>query len=271
MPVEFLFIGPALLVGLVLVLRAFCKALRAGLHKRAHAAMGAAHARATTALAAKGILRFPGIALVDPAKSWAAGEAVFLAAYVSALLHGRSPRIALAAFLPALLCGVAVAFLGLRAQGQRKIHEIRSTLPLASFLLSLMLEAGMASQAALPEVAHALPRGPLAGELEAIARSRALGVSREEGIERSRGRVPLDDYRLFLNLLQQGERLGIGFSQALRELSSKMLESQGHRAEALAQKAAVKLLFPLVVFIFPSVFLVILSPVVLSLLEILAR
>lgn len=270
-PVEFLLIGSGLLAGLILVLHALCKSLRKGLHKRALAAIGAAHARATMALTAKGILRFPGVELVEPSKAWAAGEAAFIAAYVFALLLGRSPQTALAAFPPALAFGAAVTFVSLRDQGRRKIHEIRSALPLASFLLSLMLEAGMASQAAIPEVVRALPRGPLAGELDEIAHSRALGVSREEGIERSRGRVPLDDYRLFLNLLQQGERLGIGFSQALRELSSKMLESQGHRAEALAQKAAVKLLFPLVVFIFPSVFLVILSPVVLSLLEILAR
>jgi tight adherence protein C len=98
-----------------------------------------------------------------------------------------------------------------------------------------------------------------------------LGTSRAEAIEKSRDRVPLDDYRSFLNLIQQGERLGIALSQGLRELSSKMLESQGHRAETLAQKAAVKLLFPLVIFIFPSVFLIILSPVILNLWELLGR
>jgi tight adherence protein C len=77
--------------------------------------------------------------------------------------------------------------------------------------------------------------------------------------------VPVEDYRLFLNHVLQGERLGIGLSLSLRELSAKMLESQGHRAETIAQQAAVKMLFPLVFFIFPAVFLIILSPVILGL------
>ena len=77
--------------------------------------------------------------------------------------------------------------------------------------------------------------------------------------------MPVEDYRLFLNHVLQGERLGIGLSRSLRELSTKMLESQGHRAETIAQQAAVKMLFPLVFFIFPAVFLIILSPVILGL------
>jgi hypothetical protein len=93
----------------------------------------------------------------------------------------------------------------------------------------------------------------------------SLGVSRNESIERSRQRVPLEDYRLFLNHILQGERLGIGLSRSLRGLSGKMLENQDHRAETIAQQAAVKLLFPLVCFIFPAVFLIILSPVILGL------
>ena len=77
--------------------------------------------------------------------------------------------------------------------------------------------------------------------------------------------MPVEDYRLFLNHVVQGERLGIGLSRSLRELSARMLESQRDRAETIAQQAAVKMLFPLVMFIFPAVFLIILSPVILGL------
>jgi tight adherence protein C len=94
-----------------------------------------------------------------------------------------------------------------------------------------------------------------------------LGISREEALEKSRRRVPLDDYRIFLNLVRQGERLGVGLSRALREHSSKMLEGEGYQAEAAAQKAAVKLLFPLVAFLFPAVVLIIFSPILLNVWE----
>ena len=64
---------------------------------------------------------------------------------------------------------------------------------------------------------------------------------------------------------RQGEHLGIGLSGSLRELSSKLLESQRDRAETIARQAAVKILAPLVLFIFPAVFLIILSPVLFGL------
>ncbi|MGB5994449.1 MAG: type II secretion system F family protein [Candidatus Deferrimicrobiaceae bacterium] len=121
----------------------------------------------------------------------------------------------------------------------------------------------MGSHSALQEAARAIPKGALARELEEISRARILGISREEALERSRRRVPLEDYHIFLNLVGQGERLGIGLSRGLREHSSKMLEGENFRAEATAQKAAVKLLFPLVAFIFPSVVLIIFSPIIL--------
>lgn len=126
----------------------------------------------------------------------------------------------------------------------------------------------MGSHSALQETARAIPNGPLTWELEEISRARMLGISREEAVERSRKRVPLEDYHIFLNLVRQGERLGVGLSRALREHSSKMLEGETFRAETTAQKAAVKLLFPLVVFIFPAVVLIIFSPIILNIWEI---
>jgi len=147
------------------------------------------------------------------------------------------------------------------------VVRIRSALPVASFLFSLLLEAGMGSHSAFQEVGRAIPKGPLSRELDEISRARMLGISREEALERSRRRIPLDDYHIFLNLVRQGEQLGVGLSRGLREHSTKMLEGEGYRAEAAAQKAAVKLLFPLVAFIFPAVVLIIFSPILLNVWE----
>jgi tight adherence protein C len=123
----------------------------------------------------------------------------------------------------------------------------------------------MGPSAALQEMGAAIPQGALSREIDALLRARTLGVPRQDSLEGSRQRVPLQEYHLFLNHVKQGERLGIGLSRSLRELSGNLLESQAHRAETVAQQAAVKMLAPLVLFIFPAVFLIILSPVLLGL------
>lgn len=268
---DFISVGFLLFPGTVILLRFGKRALSPGRIRRIAADIVSFHEGANRWLLKKGILHFPGAHLATSLRGWVCGELVFLAAIVLSI-GGKFavPEAACLIFLGFLAASAAVV-LSIREDARRQIDSIRSTLPVASFLMSLMLEAGMGSPAALQEVVRALPRGPLAAELDEIARARFLGASRADAIERSRTRVPLDDYRAFLNLIQQGERLGIALSQGLRELSSRMMESQAHRAETIAQKAAVKLLFPLVIFIFPSVFLVILSPVILNLWDMLGR
>jgi tight adherence protein C len=213
----------------------------------------------------------PGGGLVTSLRCWFTGEVVGLSITALNLALNPSPsRISLSVILGLCLGSTTTLFI-FRREAIRQIESVRSSLPVASFLLSLLLEAGMGSHAAFQEAAHAIPNGPLARELEDISRARILGISREEAVERSRKRVPLEDYHIFLNLVRQGERLGVGLSRALREHSSKMLEGEAFRAEATAQKAAVKLLFPLVVFIFPAVVLIIFSPILLNIWEIWGR
>lgn len=266
---DFALIGAPLLAGSFILIRLVDRGIRSGLAVRCTATITQAHKTATLWLIDRKILCFPGIHLVTSERGWYAGELIFIVTIVLVLSRNPSLRNAILAFFLGALFGGAAMLVSYRESSRKQIEAVRSTLPVASFLLSLMLEAGMGSSAAMQEVVQAIPRGPLTGELDEISRSRLLGASSSEAIEKSRNRVPLDDYRSFLNLIQQGERLGISLSQGLRELSSRMLESQGHRAETIAQKAAVKLLFPLVIFIFPSVFLIILSPVILNLWELL--
>lgn len=268
---DVLLIGVPLLAGLVILVRILDAGLRSGFVPRVSATITVLHEKATNWLIDRKILRFPGVRLVTSLRGWYAAELIFVVAAALLFWRNISPVNAFRSLFLGGMLGGATILLTYRETARKQIEAIRSTLPVASFLLSLMLEAGTGSSAAMQEVARALPRGPLARELEEISRSRLLGASGPEAIAKSRNRVPLDEYRSFLNLIEQGERLGIALSQGLRELSSRMLESEGHRAETLSQKAAVKLLFPLVIFIFPSVFLIVLSPVILKLWEILGK
>jgi len=237
---------------------------------KAMLAYRSAHDRLTEWLVAKRLLRFPGRCLVSSLRHWAFAEFLSLIVFLPVISVNRSASGLAQAAVTALLLGFCVAWLSFRGAAREALRSVQRDLPVACFLLSLLLESGMGPSSALQETSGSIPEGALARELRELVRSRTLGVPRGESIERSRRRVPVEDYGLFLNHILQGERLGIGLSRSLRELSSKMLESQGHRAETIAQQAAVKMLLPLVCFIFPAVFLIILSPVILGLWERLA-
>jgi len=233
----------------------------------AHAvkAYRSAHDRLTAGLIAKRRLRFPGACLVSSLRHWAFAELFALLVLLAVVSGNRSVWGLAQATVAAALLGAGAAWISLRGAAREALRSVQRDLPVACFLFSLLLESGMGASSALQETSRSIPEGALARELCELVRSRSLGVPRGESIERSRRRVPVEDYRLFLNHVLQGERLGIGLSRSLRELSGKILESQGHRAETIAQQAAVKMLFPLVIFIFPAVFLIILSPVILGL------
>jgi len=255
---------PALLGGTLLgslFLRVFPKKSPAGFT----ASYRAWHARLHAGLLERNLLRFPGACLVDPIRPWVLGESVSLLVLLASGITGDDTGTVLPAIPVAVSLGLGVALSSLRSGGKRALSGVKRDLPVACFLLSLLLESGMGPSSALQELEGAIPQGALSREIGTLLRARTLGVPREDSLELSRQRVPLQEYQLFLNHVKQGERLGIGLSRSLRELSQNLLESQAHRAETIAQQAAVKMLVPLVLFIFPAVFLMILSPVLLGL------
>ena len=265
----FLIGGPALLGGALL--SAFLlRAWKGNPVSRFLRAYGSTHERLTERLVSKRILRFPGACLVSSIRHWAFAELFSLLVLLAVVSGDRSAFGLAKGTVAAALLGSGVLWFSLRGAGREALRSVQRDLPVSCFLFSLLLESGTGAASALQETSCSIPKGALARELGELVRSRSLGIPREESIERSRRRVPVEDYRLFLNHVHQGERLGIGLSRSLRELSAKMLENQGHRAETIAQQAAVKMLFPLVFFIFPAVFLIILSPVILGLWERLA-
>jgi Flp pilus assembly protein TadB len=262
---DFFLIGVPMLMGGSILGAFLLRAWKGGSIGRAMQAYRSAHDRLTEGLVANRHLRFPGASLVPSHRHWAFAEFFAMLVFLAVVSGDRSASGLAQATAAAALLGSGIAWISLRGAALEALRSVQRDLPVACFLFSLLLESGMGPSSALQETSRAIPEGPLARELGELVRSRSLGVHREESLERSRRRVPVEDYRLFLNHVLQGERLGIGLSRSLRELSSRMLETQGHRAETIAQQAAVKMLFPLVFFIFPAVFLIVLSPVILGL------
>lgn len=260
--------GVPLLLGLLLVACAFPPGFPSAAISRFPVRLIAAHRTAQSKLFGGKLFSIPGATLVTSLRGWIAGEIVCVSILSLSLTLEPSWSNAASCFVVGPASGLLILYLFVRTQARKQTEKIRASLPVVSFLLSLLLDAGMGSHAAFREVARAIPNGPLATEMDEISRSWMMGIPREDALETSRRRVPLEDYHLFLNLISQGERLGVGLSRGLGEHSSNMLEREGYRAEAAAQRAAVKLLFPLLAFIFPAVALIIFSPVVLRIGEI---
>ena len=134
-------------------------------------------------------------------------------------------------------------------------------LPYAVDLLTLSVEAGLDFTAALSKVVEKGCRGPLAQELALAIKELRLGKTREEALRNLASRVDLGALTSFVQALAQADRMGTPLGKVLRILSTQMRLERTQRAEKLANEAPVKLLLPLVLFIFPTLFLMLFGPI----------
>ncbi|MBM4764487.1 type II secretion system F family protein [Bacillus sp. B15-48] len=165
----------------------------------------------------------------------------------------------------------AIAFLGFRLpifylgkKAKARIKAINKTMPDFFDTVNLLLKAGMGLDLALAEVSRKL-KGPLADEFKQTLEDMKLGMSRGEAFYELRKRVPSDSFQSVINSLIQADQVGIGMAKVLGNLTMRIREQQREAAREQAMKAPVKMLFPMVFFIFPSLFIVILGPLVITL------
>lgn len=149
----------------------------------------------------------------------------------------------------------------------RKLEErhqvIDRALPELIDLLVVTVEAGIGFNGALRLAADELD-GPLAQELRLTLQEQSMGLSMTEALDNLSYRVETQGMKGFVRGISQGETLGVSISQILRNIADEMRKARKARAEELAQKAPVKMLFPLVFLIFPAMFVVLLLPALLS-------
>jgi tight adherence protein C len=94
-----------------------------------------------------------------------------------------------------------------------------------------------------------------------------MGLSTDQALANMVERAPSDAMRSFARSIRQGEALGVSIGQIMRNLANEMRDRRRSMAEERAQKAPIKILFPLVALIFPSIFVVLLGPAVLNMIE----
>jgi tight adherence protein C len=130
-------------------------------------------------------------------------------------------------------------------------------------LLTVSLEAGLGFDSAMNKVVSK-KQGVIADEFHRCLEEIRLGKTRREALGGIRERIEVDEVRGFIGGILQAEKLGIGMVQVLRVQSQEVREQRKQRAEEQAMKAPIKMLFPLIFFIFPSLFIVLLGPAIIQ-------
>jgi tight adherence protein C len=148
--------------------------------------------------------------------------------------------------------------------------NLRRALPDALDLLVICVEGGLSLPAALKRIsgelrtAHAL----LAAELNIVQREMLLGRSAGEALHQMGLRTDLDELRTMASVITQAERFGASLVKSIRVHAETLRLKRQQRAEEMAQKAATKILFPTLLFIFPAILVVILGPAFVQIMQV---
>lgn len=151
----------------------------------------------------------------------------------------------------------------LKNAGDKRESLMRNALPDAIDLLTISVEAGLGFDAAVARVARNTT-GPLAQEFSRLLQEMQLGIGRSEAMRAMGERTSLPDLKSFCLAMVQADSLGIPIARVLRIQSHEMRTKRRQRAEEAAQKVPVKILFPVIFFILPVIFIVVIGPVFLS-------
>jgi tight adherence protein C len=193
------------------------------------------------------------------------GLAAFLALLIIVLFLPSSTEPLKTIFLGLLVGSIGlyypVAFLD--NQKKQRMKRIEKTMPDFFDMLNLSIEAGMGLDAALRKVCSQ-SEGPIAEEFTRVLDDMKLGKSRRETFTELRDRVDSELFQGVIRALIQADQLGIGMSKVLRTQTVRIREQQRQSAREQAMKAPVKMLIPMVLFIFPTLFIVILGPAVIK-------
>ena len=152
----------------------------------------------------------------------------------------------------------------LSGQIRARHRSMQRALPNVLDLMTLSVEAGRDFLTALHEILQGRPADPLGQELERVFREVQLGKPRRQSLRDMAFRVQQPDVTTVMETLAQADELGVSIGQILRILGDQMRQKRFQHAEKLANESPVKLLFPLFLFIFPAVIIIMLGPVLLN-------
>ncbi len=176
---------------------------------------------------------------------------------------GLSGLVALLGIISFVIVGWMAPLWVVRTKARRRLERIDYDLPELIDLLVVTVEAGVGFVQSLQIAADRLG-GPLGDELRLVIQEQAMGLAVNEALRNMLDRCETPAVRSFVRSILQGETLGVSIGQIMRNLAVEMRKRRKAAAEERAQKAPIKMLFPLVFLIFPAMFVILLGPAVFS-------
>lgn len=153
----------------------------------------------------------------------------------------------------------------LHLAGERQ-QQIRRTLPEIMDTLVVTVEAGLGFEAGLAQVVHN-GRGPMVGEFARVLQEMQIGRPRVEALREMAVRTNVAELKAFASAVVQATTLGVPMANVLRQQSEEMRIRRRQRAEELAQKVPVKILFPMILCLLPALFVVVIGPGIIKLMQ----
>jgi tight adherence protein C len=169
-----------------------------------------------------------------------------------------------------VVISVAVGWLGpvtvVRRRARTRLERIDRELPELVDLLVVSVESGLGFSSSMQLAAERL-EGPLGDEMRLAMQEQTMGLPTDQVLANILTRSDTPSMRSFVRSVRQGESLGVSIGQILRSLAVEMRKRRRSAAEERAQKAPIKILFPLALLIFPALFVVLLAPAMFKLLD----
>ncbi|NLB78399.1 MAG: type II secretion system F family protein [Clostridiaceae bacterium] len=168
------------------------------------------------------------------------------------------------------LIGLLYPNMILNGKIRKRQSEVTKSLPDIMDLLTVSVEAGLTFDSALSKVVEKMP-GSLAREFETVLQEIKVGKTKKEALYQLADRIGVQDLRSFVSAVVQADQLGVSLGRVLRLQSEQIRQNRKQRISEKAMKAPIKMLIPMVIFIFPTIFIVLLGPVVINLIEMFAK
>lgn len=181
------------------------------------------------------------------------------------LSRGATPQLVLLAVFTTLL-GYFVPDLLIYSRGAERQKKIQLELPNTLDQMLISVEAGLGFESAMARAGHN-GKGPLAEELIRTLQDMQVGRSRRDSYTALADRSNVQDLRNFVRAVVQADTYGIAIAKVLKAQAGDMRVKRRQRAEHKAMKLPVLVLFPLLLFIFPVIFIIILGPAVINIIE----